>query len=254
MEQNEPLVSIVLPVYNASKYLKTSLESLVSQSYGNLEIIIIDDASTDNSYRILSSYRKKNSRIKIFRNKKHYGLAICLNRAMKRVKGNLVTFMDPRDISTQNRIERQVAFLFSHPKIAAVGTQCLHIDNNNKSLSESIFPLEHESIQQTVYAGLSMQFETALINRLLLPKDILKFKTNKYPLTFTQVFMRIVQYGTVANMADVLYYRRTSALTLIGKSKLQHVSNILKLWVQAQTHSRFSPSVRSLFVPLTKLL
>lgn len=254
MEQNEPLVSIVLPTYNASKYLKTSLESLIAQSYATLEIIAIDDASTDTTYKILSAYRKQDKRIKVYRNKKHYGIAICLNRAMKRVKGTLITFMDARDVNTLDRIAKQVYYLLSHPKIAAVGSQCLYIDKDNNSLNESKFPLEHEKIQQTVFAGHSMQFETTLINKLLLPKDLLKFKSNKYPLTYAEMFMKLLQYGTIGNMQEVLYYRRKSAFVLIGKSKLQHAATVIGLWVKAQTHSHFSPSLRSLFVPLTKLL
>ena len=69
MTKNNPLVSVIIPIFNTSKYLPTCLDSVIGQTYQNLEIILVDDGSTDNSYQIAKEYSKKDSRIKLIHQK-----------------------------------------------------------------------------------------------------------------------------------------------------------------------------------------
>src|SRR5579872_2430352 len=98
MRKQTPLVSILLPVHNAQEYLEESLQSLLSQTYSNIEIIAIDDFSRDHTYQLLKEYRKKDKRLVIRKNVKHYGLRLTLNRCVRHVKGQYIAFMNPSDI------------------------------------------------------------------------------------------------------------------------------------------------------------
>ena len=152
MKQKEknPLVSIILPVYNGSNSLSDCLKSLLRQTYKQIEIIAIDDHSNDESYKILRSFRKKDQRLRISRNVKHYGLTVTLNRSLKRAKGTYIAFINARDTSSQHRISSQLTYLLRHPKTAAVGTQCFFINEQKKRIGRSTFPADCASIAKTL--------------------------------------------------------------------------------------------------------
>lgn len=252
MKQTNQLVSIVLPVCNAGMYLPKALDSLIKQTYNAIEIIAIDDNSKDDSFAILKRYKRTDSRIRAYKNKKRYGLAVCYNRAIRRAKGQFIAFMDPFDISALHRIQRQRGFLLRNPKIAGVGTQVTKIDDRDRKLAKSTLPKEHGKIQQSLLPGAGgMQYETVMINRHLLPKDVLTFKNTTYPFLFTDVFLRLFQYGQFANLAQYLYYKRNEGNILKVKAT-QRVSSFLKLVVRSVAEYDHRPRLRSLVAPLVK--
>jgi glycosyltransferase involved in cell wall biosynthesis len=186
------LVSIVLPVYNASSYLPDCLDSLLNQTYADIEVIAIDDNSKDDSYKVLKSYKKKDGRLRIYKNKKRYGLSVCFNRAVKRAKGGYIAFMDAHDKSTLHRIKRQLNFLKQNPKVAAVGAQCTYISRTGKPVEKSNYPQDVSSIKQGLVSGLTVRFETLMINRTRIPKDLLKFTSNAYPFIYTDILLKLI--------------------------------------------------------------
>lgn len=245
---NQPLVSIVLPVYNCVKYLQTCLDSLLSQSYANIEIIAIDDKSKDGSFQILLNAKKKDKRVKLTRNKKHYGLAVCFNRALRLAQGQLITFMDPKDVTNKKRVERQVDFLNNNPKTVAVGAQCKYVDKNNNYLGESQFPRASSAIVRSLIPGFSIQFETVMVNRLLLPKDIIYFQTNRYPFIFSDVFVKFFRYGEFANLKEYLHTKRKTVKNTY--SKLSHFVSTAKLFVKSVMLHDYRPPLQTLLTPL----
>lgn len=246
----QDLVSIILPIYNNVKTLQNCLDSILTQTYRNLEIIAIDDKSSDASYEILKRYKRQDKRVRIFRNKKRYGLAICLNRGVRKAKGALITFMDPWDTNTKSRIQRQAHMLASDLKLIAVGSQCAFVNEKNRIVKKSAFPLHHSEIFKSFLSGLTVQFETALIHRLRIPKDALKFQHKTYPVIFSELLLKLMSYGEVTNSKTILYYKRLHAGSLP-----QSISVLLshaKLWLQSTFDDERRPSLRSLFTPLVK--
>lgn len=114
-----PLVSVVLPVYNAERYLEESVASILSQSYRNFELIIINDGSTDASPEILKRF--KDLRVRIF-NQRNLGLSATLNRGIQLATGRYLARQDADDVSYPERLARQVAFLESQSDYCMVGT------------------------------------------------------------------------------------------------------------------------------------
>ncbi len=110
-------VSVVLPVYNGEKHLAPAIESILSQTYENFEIIIIDDGSIDRSREIILGF--SDPRIRYVK-QDHRGLVAALNRGIELATGRFIARMDADDISLSSRIEEQVAFLREHPEIAVV--------------------------------------------------------------------------------------------------------------------------------------
>lgn len=250
MLTEEILVSILLPIHNASLYLESCLESLKEQTHKNFEIIAIDDKSTDDSYEILKNFKKKDKRIKVYKNKKHYGLAVCFNRALKKAHGQFVAFMAQDDKSSMHRLRTQLNFLISNPKIAVVGSQCKYMGKKNQPLGKTELPQNHEAILQKLLNGISLQFESVMINKNLLPKDVLKFKKHTYPFIYIDVFLQVLKYGKAANLSQYLHYRRKLKDTSFPTFK--HVKSYLKILGKSLVHEDYRLSFRSVFSPLVR--
>lgn len=247
---DQKLVSILLPIHNASKYLKACLESLLAQSYGHIEIIAIDDGSTDSSLKILKSYSRKDKRLKIFKNKKRYGLATSLNRGLKYASGTFFAFMDADDSAHRDRIQKQTDYLTANTKVAAVGTQCQFVNPSSGQITQSAFPTDHEAIAKTIFAGITMQPETVMINKQLLPKDLLKFSGTSYRflpkerrIIYAESLTKLLSYGEFHNLSELLYTHKNPETI---ESMIEH----MKLWAKSITIPDYTPSLRSLFSPL----
>lgn len=116
-----PLVSVLMPVYNAAPYLAESIESILNQSYDNFEFIIVDDGSTDNSKQVIKSYAAKDARIKLFE-RSNAGVVDALNFGLSHCRGQYIARMDADDISMKERLSFQVQFLNQNPDVGIVGS------------------------------------------------------------------------------------------------------------------------------------
>lgn len=250
---NTPLISILLPVFNASQYLPECLESIFAQSYDNFEIIAIDDFSHDSSYRLLKLFKKKDNRLRIYKNVKHYGTPLTLNRAIKRAKGQFLVFMDPEDICYKDKLKRQLSFLQNNPKVVAAGTQCTFINNMGKRIGKSEFPDSAQDIYNQPYHGISMQFQTVMINRFNLPKDMPYFATHGNPLLYSDIFVKMLAFGELRNLPHPpLQYHRKSLLK--PSFTLSQIPLFAKLWVESMANSAYRPSFRYLYNTLLNTL
>ncbi len=118
--ENQPLVSIILPVYNAAPFLRQSLESIIDQTYRKFELIIINDGSSDQSDDIITSYN--DPRIRYFKHA-NIGVAATLNKAIQLVNGDYIWRHDADDISLNDKLESQVQFMMANPEFALCATQ-----------------------------------------------------------------------------------------------------------------------------------
>jgi len=116
-----PLVSVVVPAYNAAAYIEEALMSVVEQTYTNLEILVIDDCSTDRTLEIVKRIAKGDSRIRILENKHNLGIGGNRDKGVKNSCGEFICWQDADDISLPNRVSLQVDFLNKHPRVGVVG-------------------------------------------------------------------------------------------------------------------------------------
>ncbi len=206
---NNPLISVILPVYNANGYLPLAIESILAQTYKNFELIAIDDGSTDNSLDILKKYAKKDSRIKVLHNKRNLNIANSLNIGIKHAKGQFIARMDADDISLPHRFQKQIHFLLKHPEIVILGGQVRTIDVNGKALGRKLFPVLDNEIRESLYTSNPIQHPTAIINKFLLPKNFSWYNPSLPPAEDYDLFFRLGQYGKYHNLNKfVLKYRQ----------------------------------------------
>lgn len=111
IQYNNKTVSVITPVFNAAKYISCTLESILRQSYKDIEIILVDDCSTDNTREIIMRYIEKNLNIIYKRLDKNGGAAIARNSALRMAKGRYVAFLDSDDLWCEDKLEKQLAFM-----------------------------------------------------------------------------------------------------------------------------------------------
>lgn len=136
--QNNPLVSVVMSVFNTEKYAGEAIESILNQTYSYFEFIIVDDGSTDASLRIIKKYADEDKRIRIYINDKNIGLAKSLNKGIDISRGEYIARMDADDVSMPDRFGKQVAYLMDHPEICILGGQIKFIGSSNDDFHYAI--------------------------------------------------------------------------------------------------------------------
>ena len=113
MENNKRIISIIMPVYNSEKYVSEAIESVCNQSYGNWELLIVNDGSTDHTPKIIDDYSQKDSRIKVF-HRKNEGVSKARNYALNQICGDYVTFIDSDDVYHAERLKRMLQVFEQH--------------------------------------------------------------------------------------------------------------------------------------------
>lgn len=111
MQEKEELVSIVVPVYNAEKFIKDTIDSVLNQTYKNWELLLIDDCSIDNSHEIIKKYIKKDNRINYFKLRKNSGPAVARNKGIEEAKGKYLCYLDADDKWDEHKLEKQINFM-----------------------------------------------------------------------------------------------------------------------------------------------
>ena len=143
----QPLVSIVIPAYNAEHYVEEAMRSIMNQTYRNLEIFVIDDASTDSTRHIIENLMTEDNRIHYYRNSRNLGVAAALNIGFMKAKGAYIARMDADDLSMSERIARQVLFLEKNLYIDILGTSIMTFGQSNMSSADG---QSHHSADNTL--------------------------------------------------------------------------------------------------------
>jgi glycosyltransferase involved in cell wall biosynthesis len=193
---NCPLVSVIMPVYNSSKYLKDAINSILSQSYKNIELVIVNDGSTDLSRDIILSY--SDPRIRLFENERNSGIVYSRNKGLQEARGKYIANLDSDDIALPGRIEKQVDFLENHADYGMCGTFFFTMDHNGKLLKKRRFPTDHTKIKTFLILGNCFCNSTVMI-RAELAKE-LKYIEQYYVGEDYELFYRISKITKVANL------------------------------------------------------
>lgn len=146
-------ISVLMAVYNGERYLGQAIESILRQSFGDFEFVIMDDASTDGTSSILKKYALADNRIRLIRNEKNLGLSKSLNRGLEQAIGTYIARMDADDIARPERLATQLAWLKAHPEILVLGSAVQMIDENGCQLATNPPPCTSIEMRWTSFYG-----------------------------------------------------------------------------------------------------
>lgn len=221
--EKKPTVSIVMPVYNAEKYVEEAVLSVLRQTYADWEIIIMDDGSSDKSREILRKIAKIDKRIKCIYSKANRGIGQTMTELVKLAKGKYIARMDSDDIMLATRIETQVKFMETNPKIGVTGSYLAEIDGNRRLKAVRKAPLNHEQIVGGLFTRQTIQNPTLMLRVSTIPKKEMYFDSKLSPVDDLDFYLRLARAKVrFANIPEYLMYYRAhgqnSSLIDIKKS------------------------------------
>lgn len=151
MQLKNDLISVIMPVYNVEKYVSEAICSILNQTYINFEFIIVDDYSTDNTFKVCEQFAQKDSRIKLFKNKENLRIEKTLNFALSKVTGKYVVRMDGDDISEPDRFEVMKNFLENNSDVVLCGTCTKTIDEDGSFINKVQQPSDFDVIKKMAF-------------------------------------------------------------------------------------------------------
>ncbi len=203
---NHPLVSVILPVFNAKDYLHEAVDSILKQTFQDFELILMDDGSTDGSRQIAEEFARLDNRVRLFKDA-HQGLGYWLNFGLSVAKAELVARMDADDISLPQRLENEVAFLEANPDILLVGAQSQAMVGKSLTEFRSVFPTDPVSIRRGLWHGTCFCHPAVLMRR----EPVLRcggYRPWMVPAEDIELWLRLAEMGDLANLGHVLSYTR----------------------------------------------
>lgn len=141
-------ISILMPTYNVETFVEEAVRSILSQTYQNFELIVVDDCSTDNTFTILQDLAEEDDRIILEHNEKNSKICVTLNKAWSLAKGDFIARMDGDDISMPERLSVLLSFLNDHPDIDLVGSQVISIREDGEVISKKQYLRTPEFIKR----------------------------------------------------------------------------------------------------------
>lgn len=142
-------VSIVMPAHNAGRYMEAAARSVTAQSFGDWELLVIDDGSADNTAVLAQSFAEKDDRIRLLRNERNLGAALSRNRGIAAARGEWIAFLDSDDLWMPDKLEKQLALIAKHPDAALTYTASTFIDENGRP-----YPYIQHAEERTDYQAL----------------------------------------------------------------------------------------------------
>ena len=226
---NFPLVSVVLPVYNAEKYIVECLESIAAQSYANWELIIINDGSTDSSEKLIEIFIKNCSNHVQYLISKHKGLPFCLNLGITHAQGKYIARMDADDVMLETRLEQQVNFMEKKPETGILGTNFVEIDENGNELGTIKMPIGNDLIKQKFLTMCAIAHPTVMARREIL---IANKYLDKYPFPEDyELWTRLIETTNFENLQIILLKKRFHKNEITYKAGSFFIFDGLKLMI-----------------------
>ncbi len=206
-----PRISVIMPLYNAEKYVEQAINSILNQTYQDFELIIVDDKSTDKSYEICR--RIKDKRIRLFQNNCNFGISQTRNIALQHTNGEYIAIMDDDDIAPLYRLEKEIVFLDYHKDIIAVGGHCRFIDEKGNDLGKqwNIFT-NPKYINAHIIFSNPIPNSAGMIRNEILQKYNIRYQDGMYGTEDYRFWAECSMYGFLGNIDEVmLYWRKTNA-------------------------------------------
>lgn len=227
MTLHNPLISVLLSMYNDEQYIKKSVLSIIHQSYQNWELILIDDGSQDNTYNIVK--QMKDSRIRIYR-QKNQGLTRSLNIAASYAKGSFLARQDADDVSLPDRFERQIGLFQENPAYIIVGSDLAFIDENDEIIeTRTCARNKYQAIQTLGRLSVPLGHGSLMIRKSAFEQ--INGYDESYPVSQDfDLLLRLSQLdGEMGSVPKILYQWRVHPKSVTSKKWWVQLMQVLKV-------------------------
>ena len=235
-----PKVSVIMPAYNGERFIAAAINSILNQTYNNFELIIVEDVSTDETYKEILQFN--DPRIHVLRNNKNMGIGYTTNRGLKKSTGKYIALIDDDDIAMPERLEKQVEFLEGHPDIGLLGTRSMEIDENDNYLTYCDVPISNSRMIKANLLFNHINFTNASImfRKDILTNNNIQIRDNCYGI---QDFRFYIDCSKVCNLTSLdlpLIKHRIYSTSSTKKLMSQKKDLRAKAYAEAQRESLLS--------------
>lgn len=214
-------ISVLMPVYNAEKYVGQAIESILEQTFKNFELIIIDDASTDASYNVIQKYAKKDKRIKVFKNTHNQGIGANRNRLVKLASGKYIAWQDADDISLPTRLAKQYQFMENNPQVGICGAW-IQFFNEEGDFAIRKYAAEDSNLRKTVFSYSPVAQPVAILRKEIFKNNNYFYDNTLSPVEDLDMSFKIGERWQFANLQEILLkYRQHSNNSSLQSKKLK---------------------------------
>jgi glycosyltransferase involved in cell wall biosynthesis len=233
MPVTAPVVSVVLPVYNAEQYIAAAVQSVLDQTFKDFEFIIIDDGSTDRSTEILQVLARKDPRIKLI-SRPNTGYVIALNEALAMARGEFIARMDADDICLPTRFEKQVAYLRANPDVVLLGTHVAQMDVAGLVIGPMPdVAFGHEAINEALLRRGWPIVHPAVMMRTDAVRKVGGYVVEYCPNEDHDLFLKLGEVGQLENLPEVLVHYRKHDASQSAQKMEQTITIVSRIIIEA---------------------
>lgn len=216
-----PRISVVLPTYNGRKYIEEAIESIINQTYGNWELIIVDDCSTDGTLQIARKYAESDERIKVIHNERNKKLPESLNIGFKHAEGEFLTWTSDDNCYLPNALEKMYQYLCENSERMVCANMDI-IDGSGKKTGKAV-PYDADWIYCNNCVGACFMYKKQVL------EEIGEYDPEKFLVEDYDYWMRVLKkYGEIAHIDETLYLYRYHAECLTAKKRIEIRKKMLK--------------------------
>jgi glycosyltransferase involved in cell wall biosynthesis len=205
-----PAVTVLMPVYNAERFVAQTVETILNQTFRDFEFLVINDGSTDRSLEILQGYAARDPRLRII-SRPNTGYVAALNEGLELARGEFIARIDADDLADPRRLELQVARMRQEPRLVALGSSASAIDEDGLPLGDYSVPLTHEDIEAHHLRGSSAIHHPAVMLRPDAVKRVGGYRRELMPCEDFDLWLRLGEVGRLENLLDKLLTKRLFA-------------------------------------------
>lgn len=200
-----PKVSVVMPAYNAEKYIREAIDSILNQTFTDFEFIIINDGSKDKTKDIILSY--SDSRIVYLENEKNSGIVVTLNKGLDTAKGEFIARMDADDIAIKNRLERQIAVMDHDSSIGVLGTG-IRIFGENEETRETRSTTNPDKLKAELIFSSCVCHPTVMMRKRILDDYNISYQEGYHGAEDYKMWWQIASVSKIQTLPDILHCYR----------------------------------------------
>lgn len=226
MSQIKPIISVLMPAYNAAAYIREAIDSILTQTFTDFEFVIINDGSTDTTEEIILSY--SDERIKYYANESNMGIVKTLNRGIDLCRGKYIARMDADDVSLPDRLEKQVHRLEANPQIVACGTLYAIYGDQRQTPVDVATDVQDIRYDMAIYCQFA--HSTMMIRKDTLNQYKLRYREEYKCAEDYKLWTELLKYGDIINIPEILGYIRQceEGISISNADKQKNLSDIVR--------------------------
>lgn len=233
-----PKVSVIIPLYQAEKYVEETINSVLYQTYQDFEVIVVDDCGGDNSVNIVNDFKEADSRIILVSNQRNRGIAYSRNKALSLCRGEYIALLDDDDLMMPERLQLQVEYLDKHPEIGAVGGNAQWIDEDGNVVRETIDvvtdpdEVEMYLLFRNIFNNSEMMFRKSVID-----ENGVCYADGSYGMEDFKFWIDYSKVSRIVNIPDMVLKKRCLDNNETSKNKTINATVRQKKYLEFQKYS-----------------